>query len=65
LGPADQTRETIGNNRGQTFSSVILGFSMLTVTHLKAKQIWLGWLPTFASPGSAQALWAACGWFSS
>ena len=26
-------------------SSVILGLSMLTVTHLKAEHLWLGWLP--------------------
>lgn len=26
-------------------ASVILGLSMLTVTHLKAEHIWLGWLP--------------------
>lgn len=28
-------------------ASVILGLSMLTVTHLKAEGFWLGWLPTF------------------
>ena len=28
-------------------SSVILGLTMLTVTHLKAEGIWLGWLPYF------------------
>ncbi len=27
-------------------ASVILGLSMLTVTHLKAEHIWLGWLPS-------------------
>ncbi len=26
-------------------ASVILGLSMLTVTHLKAEHVWLGWLP--------------------
>ncbi len=28
-------------------ASVILGLSMLTVTHLKAEHFWLGWLPYF------------------
>jgi polyferredoxin len=28
-------------------ASVILGLSMLTVTHLKAEHLWLGWLPAF------------------
>lgn len=28
-------------------ASVILGLSMLTVTHLKAEHLWLGWLPYF------------------
>ncbi|MCE1181445.1 MAG: 4Fe-4S binding protein [Rhodocyclales bacterium] len=28
-------------------ASVILGLSMLTVTHLKAEHVWLGWLPYF------------------
>jgi len=28
-------------------ASVILGLSMLTVTHLKAEHLWLGWLPVF------------------
>jgi hypothetical protein len=28
-------------------ASVILGLSMLTVTHLKAEHLWLGWLPWF------------------
>lgn len=28
-------------------ASVILGLSMLTVTHLKAEHFWLGWLPAF------------------
>ena len=28
-------------------ASIILGLSMLTVSHLKAEHIWLGWLPWF------------------
>ena len=28
-------------------ASVILGLTMLTVTHLKAEHLWLGWLPAF------------------
>ncbi len=28
-------------------ASVILGLSMLTVSHLKAERLWLGWLPYF------------------
>lgn len=44
-------------------ASVILGLSMLTVTHLKAEHLWLGWLPTFRIAllglGSAGALWLA------
>ena len=28
-------------------ASVILGLSMLTVSHLKAEHLWLGWLPAF------------------
>ena len=28
-------------------ASVILGLTMLTVTHLKAEHFWLGWLPYF------------------
>ena len=28
-------------------ASVILGLSMLTVSHLKAEHVWLGWLPAF------------------
>ena len=30
-------------------ASVILGLTMLTVTHLKAEHFWLGWLPWFRS----------------
>ena len=30
-------------------ASVILGLTMLTVTHLKAEHFWLGWLPYFRS----------------
>ena len=44
-------------------ASVILGLSMLTVTHLKAEHIWLGWLPTFRvtllAAGGLGALWLA------
>ena len=28
-------------------ASIILGLTMLTVTHLKAEGFWLGWLPYF------------------
>jgi polyferredoxin len=28
-------------------ANVILGLSMLTITHLKAEHVWLGWLPAF------------------
>lgn len=46
-------------------ASVILGLSMLTVTHLKAEHVWLGWLPYFRiallSLGSLGALWLATG----
>lgn len=42
-------------------ASVILGLSMLTVTHLKAEHFWLGWLPTFRiallSTGCLGSLW--------
>lgn len=42
-------------------ASVILGLSMLTVSHLKAEHFWLGWLPTFRiallSAGCLGALW--------
>ncbi|HEY3432822.1 MAG TPA: 4Fe-4S binding protein [Rhodocyclaceae bacterium] len=42
-------------------ASVILGLSMLTVTHLKAEGIWLGWLPyfrvTLLTVGSLASLW--------
>jgi polyferredoxin len=42
-------------------ASVILGLSMLTVTHLKAEHVWLGWLPTFRiallSAGCLGSLW--------
>ncbi len=44
-------------------ASVILGLSMLTVTHLKAEHIWLGWLPYFRiallSAGCLGSLWLA------
>jgi len=40
---------------------VILGLSMLTVTHLKAEGFWLGWLPyfriTLLTVGSLASLW--------
>jgi len=46
-------------------ASVILGLSMLTVTHLKAEHFWLGWLPYFRisllSAGSMGSLWLAFG----
>jgi polyferredoxin len=42
-------------------ASVILGLSMLTVSHLKAEGFWLGWLPTFRitllTLGVAGSLW--------
>ncbi|MBI3148903.1 MAG: 4Fe-4S binding protein [Betaproteobacteria bacterium] len=42
-------------------TSVILGLSMLTVTHLKAEHLWLGWLPAFRiallSLGGLASLW--------
>jgi polyferredoxin len=42
-------------------ASVILGLSMLTVTHLKAEHLWLGWLPYFRigllSTGCLGSLW--------
>jgi polyferredoxin len=42
-------------------ASVILGLSMLTVSHLKAEHFWLGWLPVFRvmllSAGCLGALW--------
>ncbi|HEX5803869.1 MAG TPA: 4Fe-4S binding protein, partial [Azospira sp.] len=44
-------------------ASVILGLSMLTVTHLKAEHLWLGWLPvcrvTLLAAGSLASLWLA------
>jgi polyferredoxin len=44
-------------------ASVILGLSMLTVTHLKAEHFWLGWLPWFRiallSAGCLGSLWLA------
>ncbi len=44
-------------------ASVILGLSMLTVTHLKAEHLWLGWLPTFRigllAAGCLGSLWLA------
>jgi len=44
-------------------ASVILGLSMLTVTHLKAEHMWLGWLPyfriTLLSAGCLGSLWLA------
>ncbi len=44
-------------------ASVILGLSMLTVSHLKAEHFWLGWLPYFRIGflvlGSAGSLWLA------
>ncbi|MFZ2266735.1 MAG: 4Fe-4S binding protein [Azonexus sp.] len=46
-------------------ASVILGLSMLTVTHLKAEHFWLGWLPyfriTLLSAGCLGSLWLALG----
>ena len=42
-------------------ASVILGLSMLTVTHLKAEHLWLGWLPVFRitllALGTTASLW--------
>lgn len=42
-------------------ASVILGLSMLTVSHLKAEHFWLGWLPSFRIAllglGCGGALW--------
>jgi len=42
-------------------ASVILGLSMLTVTHLKAEHLWLGWLPYFRigllGTGCLASLW--------
>lgn len=55
-------------------ASVILGLTMLTVTHLKAEHFWLGWLPYFRATllglgwlGSVSLAWllvtrATCGW---
>lgn len=44
-------------------ASVILGLSMLTVTHLKAEHLWLGWLPAFRiallGAGCLGSLWLA------
>jgi len=44
-------------------ASVILGLSMLTVTHLKAEHLWLGWLPYFRmillTGGGLASLWLA------
>lgn len=44
-------------------ASVILGLSMLTVTHLKAERLWLGWLPYFRvgllTTGCLGSLWLA------
>ncbi len=44
-------------------ASVILGLSMLTVTHLKAEHFWLGWLPAFRiallSAGCLGSAWLA------
>ncbi len=46
-------------------ASVILGLSMLTVTHLKAEHLWLGWLPYFRisllTAGCLGSLWLAFG----
>ncbi len=42
-------------------ASVILGLSMLTVSHLRAEHVWLGWLPAFRvallSAGGLASLW--------
>ena len=44
-------------------ASVILGLSMLTVTHLKAEHLWLGWLPglriALLGAGCLGSLWLA------
>lgn len=44
-------------------ASIILGLSMLTVSHLKAEHVWLGWLPTFRilllAAGGLGTLWLA------
>jgi polyferredoxin len=44
-------------------ASVILGLSMLTVSHLKAEHLWLGWLPYFRvallAAGGLASLWLA------
>ncbi|PKO86248.1 MAG: hypothetical protein CVU18_15985 [Betaproteobacteria bacterium HGW-Betaproteobacteria-12] len=44
-------------------ASVILGLSMLTVSHLKAEHLWLGWLPwlriALLSAGGLGSLWLA------
>ena len=44
-------------------ASVILGLSMLTVTHLKAEHLWLGWLPglriALLGAGCFGSLWLA------
>ena len=46
-------------------ASVILGLSMLTVSHLKAEHFWLGWLPFFRiallSAGCLGSLWLSLG----
>lgn len=42
-------------------ASIVLGLSMLTVTHLKAEHFWLGWLPAFRiallAAGCLGSLW--------
>ncbi len=44
-------------------ASIILGLSMLTVSHLKAEHVWLGWLPVFRitllAVGCLGSLWLA------
>ena len=44
-------------------ASIILGLSMLTVSHLKAEHVWLGWLPAFRiallALGGLGSLWLA------
>ncbi|MGE5491412.1 MAG: 4Fe-4S binding protein [Actinomycetota bacterium] len=44
-------------------ASVILGLSMLTISHLKAEHLWLGWVPAFRigllSLGCLGSLWLA------
>lgn len=46
-------------------ASVILGLSMLTVTHLKAEGFWLGWLPWFRrallTAGGLASFWLVLG----